>query len=524
MEQKKTTKTHRLVAWVLVLSFSLLSLLFNIGGRTLENKDYLKYAEIGREILETGDWTILHENGSLYVQKPPLHFWKIALSYKAMGVSPGASRMPSAIMAFIAIIATLIFTWKTTKRSRAATLSSLVLLSSYGFFFFSRRTRIDIEFSTLFSLSLMFFYLTLTGKKEKYMMSSLFWLTTGFMFMDKGPACFLNMVPATIFTGFMAKRGTRVRIRPLLITLPLVFIPAAPWIYKLINHPSFQEYLLKLKTSKIMTRNAGIFYYIPEIIAKFSPGVLFLIPSITAIRKWHEKEDAKLFSFLMIWVISYFIVINLTHVKNHRYLLPIFVPMSILTGWGLDIAIERNLYRKFLKISEIVFFATYTLCFMLSPFIAIKIFKTAPIKLVFLSIISIGTIICLWKKKVEFLIPFIGATLIYLHMDVIDTLNNTKASEVKKIYVTLEKNGITKPEDLCFVKSCGSRIREVLSFYYNRLITCTLKPEEAKRFRAVIVESKNESLIKDIPTKDIITLNLKKGKRVIYIILTGDEK
>ena len=55
-------------ALLFLIFFGLFSLFFNIGGRSLENKDYLKYAEVAREILEFDDWVMLHENGKIYVQ------------------------------------------------------------------------------------------------------------------------------------------------------------------------------------------------------------------------------------------------------------------------------------------------------------------------------------------------------------------------------------------------------------------------------------------------------------------------
>ena len=68
-------------AFIFLVLVALFAVLFNLGGRPIEAKDYVRYPEIGREILEYNDWVLLHLNGSLYVDKPPLHFWLTACSY-----------------------------------------------------------------------------------------------------------------------------------------------------------------------------------------------------------------------------------------------------------------------------------------------------------------------------------------------------------------------------------------------------------------------------------------------------------
>jgi 4-amino-4-deoxy-L-arabinose transferase-like glycosyltransferase len=43
------------------------------------------YAEIGREMLVSGDWVTPHLNGSVYLNKPPLLFWLVALVLRVTG-------------------------------------------------------------------------------------------------------------------------------------------------------------------------------------------------------------------------------------------------------------------------------------------------------------------------------------------------------------------------------------------------------------------------------------------------------
>jgi len=54
-------------------------------------------AETAREIVARGDWVTLHMNGVRFLEKAPLMYWAIALSYKLFGVSTFAARLPLAL-------------------------------------------------------------------------------------------------------------------------------------------------------------------------------------------------------------------------------------------------------------------------------------------------------------------------------------------------------------------------------------------------------------------------------------------
>src|SRR5205085_11691428 len=57
-------------------------------------------------MLASGDWVVPRLNGEPFLEKPPLHYALVALSYRAFGVTPFAARLPSAIAALVTILAT----------------------------------------------------------------------------------------------------------------------------------------------------------------------------------------------------------------------------------------------------------------------------------------------------------------------------------------------------------------------------------------------------------------------------------
>ncbi len=64
------------------------------------------YASLSREMLETGNWLEIFHKGNDYLDKPPLHFWLVASSYKLFGFSSFAYKLPSLLFTFLGVFST----------------------------------------------------------------------------------------------------------------------------------------------------------------------------------------------------------------------------------------------------------------------------------------------------------------------------------------------------------------------------------------------------------------------------------
>jgi len=58
-------------------------------------------AQIARNMLESGDWVTARLNGVAYLEKAPLKYWMIAVSYMMFGVHDWAARIPVALAAIL---------------------------------------------------------------------------------------------------------------------------------------------------------------------------------------------------------------------------------------------------------------------------------------------------------------------------------------------------------------------------------------------------------------------------------------
>src|SRR5215510_4574417 len=66
------------------------------------------HAEAAREMASSNNFVTLYANNLRYLEKAPLMYWSVALSYKIFGVNEFASRLPIALATLALILTTLL--------------------------------------------------------------------------------------------------------------------------------------------------------------------------------------------------------------------------------------------------------------------------------------------------------------------------------------------------------------------------------------------------------------------------------
>src|SRR3982075_961874 len=94
-------------------------------------------AQIARNMLTSGDWVIARLDGVPYLEKSPLIYWLIAISYRIFGVHDWVARLPVALAA-------VLLAWVTWRYGRwafgaaAGFFAGLVVATCVGLFLFTR--------------------------------------------------------------------------------------------------------------------------------------------------------------------------------------------------------------------------------------------------------------------------------------------------------------------------------------------------------------------------------------------------
>ncbi len=142
----------RIPFWIFVLIAAVYALALRVD---IMDIDASQYAEISREMARSGSFLQVFDRGADYLDKPPMLFWLSSLSIRAFGVNNLAYRLPSLVMALLAVYATyrlarLLYN-ETTGR-----IAALVLATCQAFFLWTMDVRTDMMLTGFVALALWF--------------------------------------------------------------------------------------------------------------------------------------------------------------------------------------------------------------------------------------------------------------------------------------------------------------------------------------------------------------------------------
>jgi 4-amino-4-deoxy-L-arabinose transferase-like glycosyltransferase len=113
-------------------------------------------AQIARNMITSGDWVTARLDGVVYMEKAPLIYWAIAISYKIFGFHDWAARIPIALSAMaLAWITAAFGVWAFGRR--AGLYAGLCISTCIGLFLFTRILIPDVTLTAAIALSMWAF-------------------------------------------------------------------------------------------------------------------------------------------------------------------------------------------------------------------------------------------------------------------------------------------------------------------------------------------------------------------------------
>ena len=210
------------------------------------------YAEVAREMNLRHDWITPYANQIRFLEKPPLFYWLISLSYRLFGTANAfTARLPTALT----VTALVFVTYKIGKLlfgHRAGLFGGLALATSFGTFLFTRIILPDALFTLLLSL---IFYSFLRWQQADRKTSWILWLYgfAGLAVLARGLIGIVFPAAIIFITLVVSKRIAEALRLLSLRGFALFLVIAVPW------------HLL------IGTRNPGFFwfYFVNEHLLRF---------------------------------------------------------------------------------------------------------------------------------------------------------------------------------------------------------------------------------------------------------------
>jgi 4-amino-4-deoxy-L-arabinose transferase-like glycosyltransferase len=335
---------------LLLLALVAGALLFPRLAYPLVEPDEARYAELGREMLASGDWLVPRLNGEPYNDKPPLLYWLVAACLGLCGPHAWAARLVPATAAFLTVLATFAF-GRRFAGSRAAFLGALALTLMAGFLHCGRFLVIDGLLTLLVSLSLLTGHEAVRGGRLR----AGWWVASavccGLGMLAKGPVALALVGPPLAAHAWLCRHETaRLRLRHWLAYGTVAGCVAAPWYVAVtLYDPAFiPDFFIEHHFSRFFRNDyhpQPFWFYVPVLLGGCLPWSLLLwplgrflcsrAPEVRALRRPGM-------GFCLLWAGWGLLFFSLSHGKLPTYLLPAIPAVALLLGCYLDAALFRG--------------------------------------------------------------------------------------------------------------------------------------------------------------------------------------
>jgi 4-amino-4-deoxy-L-arabinose transferase-like glycosyltransferase len=320
----------------------------NLGYPLIE-PDETRYAQIPLTMLTSGDWVTPRLDGKAYLDKPPLLYWMVAASYRWLGPSEFAARLPGALSALLTLVVTFLL-GQCLIGSRAAWLGALMLLLSGGFVLSARFILMDGPLTMLTTIGSLACLLAVQGSRLNRGYWLLGSLACGLGILMKGPVAPVLMFPPLLAFLFLKSQRPRIRLPDVILFLVPVLAISVPW-FVLISraHAEFGDYFFWKhhiqRFTSAFNHKEPWWYFIPVVWAGFFPVSLllplfsyFLISKSPAERAARTENLGALVLGGM-WTIFFF---SLSSCKLPTYILPAFPLLALGMGAMLDHGLKSS--------------------------------------------------------------------------------------------------------------------------------------------------------------------------------------
>ncbi len=321
----------------LALLFGTVYLQF-LGRLPFLEPDEGRYAEIPREMLESGDFITPFLNYVKYFEKPPLIYWLNALSMKLFGQNEFAARLPSALCGVLTILF-IYHLGRTLFGRRQGMVAALILGSSAGFMIQNRMILTDIPLTFCLTTALGCFILAAReGERRAGLYYHLFYVFAALAVLAKGLIGMVLPGGVIFFHLLLTRRWRLLREMRLPTGLLLFFLVGAPWFLLVsLKNPEFARFFFihehfERFLTKVHGRYQPLWFFIPILLVGMLPWSLLIPSSFRGIWKGRREAGGESRLYLAIWFILIFLFFSKSNSKLIPYILPVYPAAALLMG------------------------------------------------------------------------------------------------------------------------------------------------------------------------------------------------
>ena len=360
-----------------------------LGSYALIDNNEGLYAGIPLWMVETGNYVLPRLNGLIYIEKPPMLYWLVALNFNIFGINEWTARLVPASSGFL--LGLILFWFLRRENRKADSIPFLLVWSScLGVIIFSRMLFFDMLFTLFFGALLVSLYLFKKNREERiwlyfaYTMAALSTLTKGLLGIAlPGLTMFVFVYCEQTIRPWYSFKRLQASIKEMfsyfsLVGMIIFFVIALPWhILAAQQDPGFwyfyfvnEHFLRFLGTRQPKDYYDGpVYYYVVRLFGYMAPWVIFLPAFIWRDKKRvPEKADPSLERFCWCWFLTVLIFFSISKAKANYYIIAGMPALIMLFVFRMREA-KDFIYSK-------VIFIILNVLFILAPTVIIMAWFT----------------------------------------------------------------------------------------------------------------------------------------------------
>ena len=218
---------HALFA--ILIALAALLHITTIGSGDLYSQTEGQYAGAAREMVEAHQWLLPTNNGAPRLQKPPLLYWLIIISFKLFGVNAATARLPVAL-AVVASAALIFLIGEKLMDYWRGFIAGLIYLSFCGTFLLARIVMPEPVVSAFIAGAILCAVGGYQRRRNRRIWFASFWICSAFACLTKGLLGIAYPAAVVIILSIFY-REARMRFRGLLRWqyLAIFILIVAPW-------------------------------------------------------------------------------------------------------------------------------------------------------------------------------------------------------------------------------------------------------------------------------------------------------
>jgi 4-amino-4-deoxy-L-arabinose transferase-like glycosyltransferase len=347
--------TERQKSWLTLAGLWLLLLLM-AAMRPLAVPDEGRYGEVGRWMLQSGDWLTPRLNGLPFFHKPPLLHWLQALSLASFGINEVALRLVPALHAGLMLVA-LYLSARTISTETNARRAVLMLGTSLTFLVGGQYVNHDMLVATWIGLAIWCFaFAFMAGDRPNAALARLGFAACALGMLSKGLIGIA--LPGLVLVVWLlwTRQFKKILYLPWLSGLSLFALIALPWfVLAQQKYPGLFDYMFigqqfNRYTATTYNNPQPWWFYLLALVLLFFPWVFF------SLNQWRRQVGAPAsaatvasiaaswWRLCWVWVVAIVAFFSIPHSKLVGYVLPVMPPLALLAALGWERAMAHRVH------------------------------------------------------------------------------------------------------------------------------------------------------------------------------------